>query len=200
MPQGADVITVRPIPYLVELLAALLPKPFGRFRQLCSFLASVLIAAAAQALTAAEPPPDRFARISDDEGLAHSDVRAITQDQEGYIWLGLRLAGLTRYDGYELKVHQHDPDNPRTIGSRVIWALLVDRAGTLWIGTEGGLDRYERATGTFIHYRHDPARPDSLPNNVVLSLIEDSAGHIWAGTRDGLCRMDDRERGRFTTY
>jgi ligand-binding sensor domain-containing protein/signal transduction histidine kinase len=161
---------------------------------------SVLIAVTGLAMTATGLPPDRFLRISDDEGLAHSDVRAIAQDHEGYIWLGLRLAGLTRYDGYELKVHQHDPEDPRTIGSRVIWSLLVDRTGTLWIGTEGGLDRYDRATGSFIHFRNDPARADSLPNNVVVSLLEDASGRIWAGTRDGLCRLDDRDRGSFTVY
>jgi signal transduction histidine kinase/ligand-binding sensor domain-containing protein len=149
---------------------------------------------------AVAPPVDSFVRISDDEGLAHSDVRAITQDHEGFIWLGLRLAGLTRYDGYELKVHQHDPTNPKTIGSRVIWCLLVDKRGTLWIGTEGGLDRYDRKTDTFIHYRHDETRRDSLPHNTVVCLIEDAGGHIWAGTRDGLSRLDDRERGTFTTF
>ncbi len=146
------------------------------------------------------PPPDRFLRISDDEGLAHSDVRALAQDREGYLWFGLRLGGLTRYDGYELKVHQHDPLDPRSIGSRIIWSLMVDRTGTLWIGTEGGLDRYERETGTFVHYRHDPARPDSLAHNVVTCLFEDAAGRLWAGTRNGLSRLDDRERGSFTTF
>jgi signal transduction histidine kinase/ligand-binding sensor domain-containing protein/CheY-like chemotaxis protein len=145
-------------------------------------------------------PVDSFVRISEDEGLAHSDVRAIAQDRDGFIWLGLRLAGLTRFDGYELKVYEHNPADPRTIGSRVLWSLLVDRSGTLWIGTEGGLDRYDRDTETFIHYRHDETRADSLANNVVVCVFEDAAGKIWAGTRDGLCRLDDRERGTFTTF
>lgn len=150
---------------------------------------------------ASEPPPlDSFVRISDDEGLAHSDVRAIAQDHEGFLWFGLRLGGLTRYDGYDLKVHQHDPSNPRSIGSRVIWSLLVDRRGVLWIGTEGGLDRYDRATDSFIHHRHDDAQPESIANNVVTCIHEDATGRIWAGTRGGLCRLDDFERGTFTTF
>ncbi|HEX2854685.1 MAG TPA: two-component regulator propeller domain-containing protein [Opitutaceae bacterium] len=173
-----------------------------RRRFLPAFLASVVIGAAnfAPEVRAATPPVDSFVRISDDEGLAHSDVRAIAQDHEGFIWLGLRLAGLTRYDGYELKVHQHDPTNSKTIGSRVIWSLLVDKRGTLWVGTEGGLDRYDRKTDTFIHYRHNEMRPDSLSHNTVVCLAEDSSGHIWAGTRDGLCRLDDPERGTFTIF
>lgn len=145
-------------------------------------------------------PIGSFVQISDSDGLADSDVRAITQDQDGFIWFGLRLGGLSRYDGYELKSHTHDPANPRTIGHQVIWSLLVDRSGVLWVGTEGGLDRYDRATGSFTHFRHEPARPDSLPNDVVVCLFEDAAGHLWAGTRDGVCRMDDRTAGRFTTF
>jgi len=145
-------------------------------------------------------PIDSFVRISDDEGLAHSDVRAIAQDHEGFLWFGLRLGGLTRYDGYELKVHQHDPANPRSIGNRVIWCLLVDRRGTVWIGTEGGLDRYDRVTDSFIHYRHDEAQPQSVANNVVTCLHEDSSGRIWVGTRGGLSRLDDLEHGIFTTF
>lgn len=141
-----------------------------------------------------------FIRISEDEGLAHSDVRAITQDQVGFMWFGLRLGGLTRYDGYELKVYRHDPADPRTLGNPLIWSLLVDRKGSLWVGTEGGLDRYERATDSFVHFRHDPQRADSLPNNVVTCIFEDARGQLWVGTRAGLCRFDDPERGSFTTF
>ncbi len=163
-------------------------------------LGCALICAVAFSYAAPLAPIDSFVRLSEDEGLAHADVRAIVQDHEGFIWFGLRLGGLTRYDGYEMKVHQHDPKNPNSIGNRIIWSLLVDRGGALWIGTEGGLDRYDRKTDTFIHYRHDPQRADSLPNNVVVGLCEDSRGFIWAGTRDGLTRLDDRERGTFTTF
>ena len=148
----------------------------------------------------AEEPVASFVHLSDDEGLAHSDVRAIAQDHEGFIWFGLRLGGLTRYDGYELKVYQHDPAAPDSIGNKIIWSLLVDRQGTLWIGTEGGLDRYDRATDSFTHYRHDANSRDSLANNVVTCIFEDASGKIWAGTREGLCRLDDARQGTFTTF
>jgi hypothetical protein len=46
--------------------------------------------------------------------LAPSDVRAITQHHEGFVWFGLQLGGLTRYDGYELKVCGNTPTIPPT--------------------------------------------------------------------------------------
>ncbi|ACB74620.1 two-component regulator propeller domain-containing protein [Opitutus terrae] len=154
------------------------------------------------AAPAAEPsvPMGGFIRLSEDEGLAHSDVRAIAQDRVGFMWFGLRLGGLTRYDGYELKVYGHDSADPRTLGSHIIWSLLVDRDGTLWIGTEGGLDRFERESDSFTHFRHVPSQADSLPHNVVTSIFQDAQGQLWVGTRGGLSRLDDAKTGRFTTF
>jgi signal transduction histidine kinase/ligand-binding sensor domain-containing protein len=169
-------------------------------------IAGLLAFAALRAVAAdanpAKPalPIGEFVRISEDEGLTHSDVRAITQDHVGFMWFGLRLGGLTRYDGYELKVFRHDAANPLSIGNPLIWALLVDRGGTLWIATEGGLDRFDRATDSFTHFRADESRPDRLPHSVATCLFEDSSGRLWVGTRGGLARMDDRERGTFTVF
>jgi signal transduction histidine kinase/ligand-binding sensor domain-containing protein/CheY-like chemotaxis protein len=147
----------------------------------------------------ASVPVDSFVRLSDDEGLTHSDVRAIAQDQEGFIWFGTRIGGLVRYDGYEMKSYQNDPSDPNSLG-QVIWSLLADRTGTIWVGTERGLSRFNPATETFVHFRHDPQRADSLPNDVVICIAEDAAGTIWVGTRRGLCRLDDRDTGRFTVF
>lgn len=67
-------------------------------------------------------------------------------------------------------------------------ALHEDRAGTLWIGTYGGgLNRFERATGTFRHReRH------GLPNNVVYGILEDDLGRLWMSTNKGPSRFDPR--------
>ncbi len=148
----------------------------------------------------AAAPVASWVQITEDEGLAHSDVRAIAQDPAGFMWFGLRLGGLARYDGYELVVRQHDAADPQSMGNQIVWALLVDRAGALWIGTEGGLDRYDRQTDTFRHYRHEPGRAEGLPNNVVTCIYEDASGRLWVGTREGLARLDDRERGTFRTF
>ncbi|WP_158277497.1 hybrid sensor histidine kinase/response regulator [Opitutus sp. ER46] len=147
-----------------------------------------------------EAPLDAFVRLGEDDRLANADVRTIAQDRDGFMWFGTRLSGLVRYDGYELKVFEHDIANPRSLNHQVIWALLVDRAGDLWVGTAGGLARYDRKTDSFIRFRNEPSRPDSLSNDAVISLFEDAAGRLWVGTRGGLCRMDDRERGVFTVF
>ena len=142
----------------------------------------------------------RFTHLTVADGLSQSDVRAIAQDRQGFMWFGTWLGGLDRYDGYTFKVYKHDDQDPRSLLSDAVRTLYVDRQGVLWVATMGpGLDRYDRDTDSFIHYRHDPNDPSSLPDNVVKSFFEDESGTLWVGTRAGLCRFD-RTRGAFFTY
>ena len=75
-------------------------------------------------------------------------------------------------------------------------ALLQDRRGFIWIGTEDGLDRYDG-------YKFKIYRPSddihSLTDNTTYVLFQDSQGAIWVGTKNGLNRYDC-ELDRFTRF
>jgi PAS domain S-box-containing protein len=68
-------------------------------------------------------------------------------------------------------------------------AVLQTRDGYLWIGTDGGLSRYDGITFTTYRIRLTPG----LVGDTVRSLFEDSAGVLWIGTSRGLCRFDGRQ-------
>src|SRR5690606_4350574 len=83
-----------------------------------------------------------------------------------------------------------------------IYAIHIDRAGVLWIGTYGsGLNRLDPATGEFTRY---DAR-DGLSSDRVISILEDghpddpTPGNLWIATGLGISKLD-RDRKTFHTY
>src|SRR5688572_27149139 len=57
------------------------------------------------------------------------------------------------------------------LSSNTVHAILKDRYGLLWFGTDDGLNKYD---GTdFTIYRHDRSNPSSLASNDISSLHED---------------------------
>jgi ligand-binding sensor domain-containing protein len=74
--------------------------------------------------------------------------------------------------------------------------IYETRDGELWIGSDGGLDRFNRRLGTFTHFLDDR----SMPITRVRSIIEDQEDVLWVGTDgEGLIRFD-RSRGAFKNY
>ncbi|MCO6480825.1 MAG: helix-turn-helix domain-containing protein, partial [Phaeodactylibacter sp.] len=66
----------------------------------------------------------------------------------------------------------------------------LEPARYLWVGTKGGgLNRLDRQTGIFQHYKTE----QGLPDNVVYGILHDDRGHLWLSTNRGLCRFHVRE-------
>ncbi len=78
-----------------------------------------------------------------------------------------------------------------------VYSLLQDRQGFIWMGTQGGLNRFDGYR--FVNYDRDPEDPNSLRDNFIACLLEDHKGYIWAGTRQGLSRFD-KATGQFANF
>ena len=74
------------------------------------------------------------------DGLPAARVWAITQDRDGYIWIGTD-AGLVRFDGMDFLVWRDVSDVP--LPRREVTALHSARDGSLWVGfgIHGGIAR-----------------------------------------------------------
>ncbi len=144
----------------------------------------------------------------DPSSLAGDDVRAILEDSSGKIWVGTHRGGLQRFEPRSAGVpaqrrptfvhYRHDPEDASSLPGDDVRAILEDRAGKLWIGTNGGgLARFDG--GGFTRYRHQGDDPGSLVEDRVRVICEDHSGKLWIGTNGGLDRFEP-STGSFAHY
>ncbi|GAB3225099.1 ligand-binding sensor domain-containing protein [Spirosoma arcticum] len=76
------------------------------------------------------------------------------------------------------------------LSSNIVNCIMQDRSGYLWIGTYGGLNRFDGSH--FTVFKTDRRRPGSLGNNVVHDIGQDQAGNLWLATDDGISRYNGR--------
>lgn len=82
------------------------------------------------------------------------------------------------------------------LSQATVQSILLDHKGTLWIGTQNGLNSYtQEGIKTYLHHSDDP---HSLPSNYINHLTEDSLGNLWIATPKGLA-LYDAEQDRFNT-
>lgn len=70
------------------------------------------------------------------------------------------------------------------LSNNTIYALVQDKNGFLWIGTENGLNRFD--SEEIVNYFFNPFDTTGLSNSKILSLLSDDAGRLWIGTAYGL--------------
>ncbi len=125
---------------------------------------------------------------SDPAALSHGVVPTLLQTGDGSIWVGT-LGGLDRFDpaigGFTH--YRHDPTDANSLSADAVSTLYEDMAHQLWVGTGAfgtpgaGLNRFDRDSGTFIHYQHDPTNPDSIAGDSVSAIVPAGDGRLWVG-------------------
>lgn len=69
-----------------------------------------------------------------------------------------------------------------------VQSILNDHKGYLWIGTELGLNRYDR--NHLKQYLHRQEDNTTIPSNDILFVAEDSLLNLWVATVSGICLYD----------
>ena len=131
--------------------------------------------------------PLRFEHFGQKQGLEQKEISCITQDRQGYLWLGTN-AGLVRYDGYEFRTFNHQPGDTTTIQSERILVLFEDSREWLWIGTGDGLILYDQITDCFLQIS-ELSESLKILQASIFSISEDVYGALWFGTNIGLIRL-----------
>jgi ligand-binding sensor domain-containing protein len=179
-----------------------------------------------------------WTRYPSGRGLGDLWVYDVAFDHRGDAWVAT-WKGLSRVDGtdcFPLSTVHSDAASPGVppcgfvtytvengLADKWVYAIAVDRDGALWLGTEGGVNRFDgRAWATYTHRHGLGADPAALPSktageppsphhrseykgigqanpNYVLAIAIDKAGAKWFGTWGaGLSRFDGTRWRTFT--
>ncbi|MBD2702881.1 histidine kinase [Spirosoma sp. BT702] len=141
-----------------------------------------------------QAPALAFQRLSLMQGLPANYTMAIAQDKPGFIWIA-NVKGLTRFDGIRCLNFSRQIGDPRSLSHRIVRTVFSSRNGTLWVGAQEGLNRYDPATQTFQRYSFADLGPGS---NFIRNIIESRDGRLWLGTKGGLICFEPGT-GKITT-
>jgi signal transduction histidine kinase/ligand-binding sensor domain-containing protein len=121
----------------------------------------------------------------------------LIEDGDRALWLGTKSSGLYRFDPAtgHLTNYEHDMKHPDTLSDNRVNSVHIDRSGTMWVGTQNGLDKFDRKAGTFTTY----TRRDGLSGNAIGCVLEDDHGILWMSTNNGVSRFDPRS-GKAKSY
>jgi len=122
---------------------------------------------------------------NDSASLSNDLVYPVYEDHLGTLWIGTYGRGLCSFNEqtntfrqYPFIINHTNSPNNNALDDDEVLSIYEDKRGTLWVGTQnGGLNRFNRETGTFTSYQNQlPGFTD------VTAIFEDSKGHLWAGT------------------
>jgi signal transduction histidine kinase len=109
--------------------------------------------------------------------------RVLYGDPLGRLWLGFEDGEVAVRENEEFHVYSSKDGLP---GGKVL-AITRDRAGNFWIGSEGGLSRFDH--GHFVTL----TKKNGLPGNSVAGIVEDDEGFLWLAGTLAILRVSSQE-------
>lgn len=124
------------------------------------------------------------------EGISYREISAMLEDSKDQLWLATNGGGLVRYtDGKRMVFTTSDG-----LLSNALYALAMGPDGTLWIGSDSGLNSIKN--GQITNY---PTLP-SLSGAVVVALYFDGDNTLWIGSFGrGLFHLVNGHSTQYTT-
>ncbi len=130
-------------------------------------------------------------------------IVCITADKFGRVWAGT-TTGLSEYNIQKAtwRHYVHEPTNPLSLSNNLIFGVVANSDGTVWVGTDGGgLNLLDPRTGRVQAFlRHKADDSSSLASDYILFLGEDAQhGNLLIGT-DGGVSILNKATGRIRSY
>lgn len=121
--------------------------------------------------------------IDNNNGMSNSSVNVIFQDSQGIMWFGT-WDGLNRYDGHKFEQYLSKTKESTTLPHPVIRDIQEEDSLHLWITTDGGISRFNKANGESTRFLLDSPVQLHYGEKAFKCTI-DRKGHIVANYNTG---------------
>ncbi len=140
----------------------------------------------------------RLVRLPLDPAFSKAEFNEILEDSRGVVWVSTRKEGLLKVDPETWKVIQYkETFNVKGYDKRheLIFGLLEDDFGNIWMRTSPGYSVYQYAKDSFVHVAQTPFADGQNDRELHYTCFaKDGQGNIWAGSGDlGICMFNPRE-------
>jgi ligand-binding sensor domain-containing protein/signal transduction histidine kinase len=135
----------------------------------------------------------RFTVFHEQSLSSAAKYTSAVEDNGGDLWIGSMGSGVLRFDraAQELQILRGTRGEPLALSNVRTNAVFIDHAGTLWAGTENGLDRIDPATGHVLRY----SESNGMASGAVACILEDASGELWMSTTKGISRFNPKTGG-----
>ncbi len=118
-------------------------------------------------------------------------ARTVFQTKDGDVWVGGE-GFFTRINLQTGPVVTFTPNPNEAGGFPSLWVQLIheDSVGNLWLGTPGGLVRFDPQTQKFALI----TELNGLPSNIITGILEDPLGNLWISTFNGFSRYNPKSK------
>ncbi|MEM6646346.1 MAG: two-component regulator propeller domain-containing protein [Bacteroidota bacterium] len=151
--------------------------------------------------------PPRFIQVE-----AGREVRAIDLPDANYnytavfatpdrVWIPTESQGVLEVNvrTETSRFIQADPARSTALRSNMVQVLYQDRQGTIWVGTQNGLSRWNAQFQRFDHFKRESGDRRALSSNTVNGMTVSRDGSLWIATNNGLNRLS-REATTFDVF
>jgi len=124
-------------------------------------------------------------------------ISMIIQDKASNYWIGTQN-GLYKInlEKSTVEIFQKELDDRHQLSANLVYCILEDSEGLIWIATLSGLDVYNPVTKCIKHFRKGKK---GLSDDFIITLCEDRKGQIWVGTSTYL-NVYNKKDSTFTYY
>ena len=117
----------------------------------------------------------KFEHVAGPRGHEHAPVRSVVEDSSA-LWVGTEGAGVFRLDAHGMTLF----DRHNGLSGDTVTALIEDRKGRIWVGTNEGLDVIDQGKVTSMQSILGATGPAA-----VHLIFEDHIGNLWVATEAG---------------